>query len=202
MKKANATSTANQANTNNTILNEKEVNTMTINEMLKNEHTTTTTTAKGNTTEKRVILKQSDFIAVYGKEDGRAIKKGYTARMRELSGAISKYINNDINIADAVKKLQAVYDYLHTSCNVDKITAQKLDIKYIINDFSRVTVKDGEIIKIDKLESGLQKSVEDCVYMHLNGKRPQVVTLEKRHEMQAEKREKAKAQKQTTKKAK
>ena len=122
--------------------------------------------------------------------------------MRELSGAISKYINNDINIADAVKKLQAVYDYLHTSCNVDKITAQKLDIKYIINDFSRVTVKDGEIIKIDKLESGLQKSVEDCVYMHLNGKRPQVVTLEKRHEMQAEKREKAKAQKQTTKKAK
>lgn len=174
---------------------------MTINEMLKTTHTTTTTTAKGNTTEKRVILKQSDFIAVYGKDDGRAIKKGYIARIRDLSSAISKYINSDIAIADAVKKLQAVYDYLNTSCNVDKITAQKLDIKYIVNDFSRVTVKDGEIIKIDKLESGLQKSVEDCVYMHLNGKRPQVITLEKRHEMQTEKREKAKAEKQAKKTA-
>lgn len=199
MKKTNTT---NQANTNNTILNEKDVNTMTINEMLKNEHTTTTTTAKGNTTEKRVILKQSDFIAVYGKEDGRVIKKGYTARVRDLSGAISKYINSDIAIADAVKKLQAVYDYLHTSCNVDKMTAQKLDVKYIINDFSRVTVKDGELVKIDKLESGLQKSVEDCIYMHLNGKRPQVITLEKRHALQVEKREKAKAQKQASKNAK
>ena len=66
MKKTNTT---NQANTNNTILNEKEVETMTINEMLKTAHTTTTTTTKGNTTEKRVILKQSDFIAVYGKDD-------------------------------------------------------------------------------------------------------------------------------------
>ena len=196
------TNTTNQANTNNTKNNTKEQNTMSINEMLKSAHTTTTTTAKGNTTEKRVILKQSDFIAVYGKDDGRAIKKGYASRIRELSGTISKYINSDISIADAVKKLQAVYDYLHTSCNVDQITAQKLDIKYIINDFSRVTVKDGEIIKIDKLESGLQKSIEDCIYMHLNGKRPQIVTLEKRHEMQAEKREKAKAQKQATKKAK
>lgn len=175
---------------------------MTINEMLKTAHTTTTTTAKGNTTEKRVILKQSDFIAVYGKDDGRAIKKGYTARIRELSGAISKYINSDIAIADAVKKLQAVYDYLHTSCNVDKITAQKLDVKYIINDFSRVTVKDGEIVKIDKLESGLQKAIEDCLYMHLNGKRPQVITLEKRHEEKAKRREEARAQKQASKNAK
>lgn len=199
MKNTNTTS---QANTNNTILNEKDVNTMTINEMLKTAHTTTATTAKGNTTEKRVILKQSDFVAVYGKDDGRAIKKGYIARISDLSGAISQYINSDVAIADAVKKLQSVYDYLNTTCNVEKMTAQKLDIKYIINDFSRVTVKDGEIVKVDKLESGLQKSVEDCVYMHLNGKRPQVVTLEKRHEMQAEKREKAKAQKQATKRAK
>jgi N-acetylglucosamine-6-phosphate deacetylase len=51
------------------------------------------------------LLKQSDFIAVYGKDDGRAIKKGYTARIRDLSGAISKYINSDINIADAVKMM-------------------------------------------------------------------------------------------------
>ena len=192
----------NTTKTNNTILNEKDVNIMTINEMLKTAHTITTTTAKGNTNEKRVTLKQSDFIAVYGKNDGRAIKKGYTARIRELSGAISNYINNDVTIADAVKKLQAVYDYLNISCNVDKITAQKLDVKYIINDFSRVTVCNGDIVKTDKLESGLQKSIEDCIYMHLNGKRPQIITLEKRHEMQSEKREKAKAQKQATKTAK
>ena len=196
MKKANATT----ATTNNNNVKDEKI--MSINEMLKTAHTTTTTTAKGNTTEKRVILKQSDFIAVYGKDDGRAIKKAYTSRIRDLSGAISKYVNSDVTIADAVKSLQAVYDYLNTSCNVDKITAQKLDVKYIINDFSRVTVKDGELVKIDKLESGLQKSVEDCIYMHLNGKRPQIITLEKRHEMQAEKREKAKAQKQATKKAK
>lgn len=173
----------------------------TINEMLKNEHTITTKTAKGNTTEKRVTLKQSNFIDVYGKDDGRAIKKGYTARIRTFSGALTKYINSDVNITDAVKSLQGIYDYLHTSCNVDKITAQKLDVKYIINDFSRVTVQNGDIVKIDKLESGIQKSIEDCIYMHLNGKRPQVITLENRHQAQIEKREKAKAQKQASKKA-
>ena len=199
MKKTNTT---NQANTNNTILNEKDANTMTINEMLKNAHTITTTTAKGNTTEKRVILKQSNFIDVYGKDDGRAIKKGYTARLRTLSGAISKYINNDVAITDAVKNLQAVYDYLHTSCNVDKITAQKMDVKYIINDFTRISVKDGNIITIDKLESGLQKMVEDCIYLRLNDKRPQVITLEKRHEEKAKRREEARAQKQASKNAK
>lgn len=185
-----------------TVNNQTNTNAMAINEMLKTAHTVTGTTAKGNTTEKRVILKQSDFVATYGKEDGRAIKKAYTERIRAFSGALSAYINSDIVITDAVKKLQAIYDFLNTSCNVEKMTAQKLDIKYIINDFSRVTVKDGEIIKVDKLESGLQKSIEDCIYMHLNGKRPQVVTLEKRREMQAEKREKAKAQKQVAQKAK
>lgn len=175
--------------------------TATINNLLKTAHTTTATTKAGNTTEKRVILKQADFIAVYGKEEGRAIKKAYTERIRTLSAKISAYINTDVVITDAVKSLQAVFDFLHTSAGVDNITAQKMDIKYIINDFSRIKVIDGDIVKVDKLEGALQKVVEDVIYLRLNGKRPQVITLEKRHAMQVEKREKAKAEKQAKKTA-
>ena len=207
MKKTNTT---NQANTYNTNLNVKEQNTMkntnntlnqvnTINAILKDNHIQVITSASGKTRKKQ-SLTLNDFKHCIGLEDGYKVYKGYIARIEACAKSVQAYAENpDGVISSAVKALQAVFDYLTTSAGVTAITAQKMDVKYIIRFNARRKAENGDIIVDDASRSTYQRLIEDCIHLRLNGLRPNFTTLEAKTDARRErakaKREEAKAQK-------
>lgn len=206
MKKTNTT---NQANTNNNN-NVKDVNTMkstnstliqvnTINAILKDNHIQVITSANGKTRKKQALT-LNDFKHCIGLEDGYKVYKGYIARIEICAKSIQAYAENPEGvISSAVKALQAVFDYLTISAGVSAITAQKMDVKYIIRFNARRKAENGNIIVDDASRSTYQRLIEDCIHLRLNGLRPNFTTLEAKTDARRErakaKREEAKAQK-------